>query len=160
MAKSARPRKDDLESRLHAAHQKLAASMQGGGGGATAPVMEGFAEAYRAWMQSLSARPEALAELQARYMQEQMQLWLHTLQPPDGNGESSAPVTDKRFAAREWEELPVFRYLRDSYLLTAKTMMKAVEDADLDAATKRRMRFFMRQYLDAAAPSNYLITNP
>ncbi len=39
-------------------------------------------------------------------------------------------------------------------------MMQAVEEADLDAATKRRMRFFMRQYLDAAAPSNYLATNP
>jgi len=158
MAKTARPRKDDLESRLHAAHQKLAASMQGGGG-AGSSVMQGFAEAYRAWLQSLSAKPEALAEMQARYMQEQMQLWLHKLQP-DGDGASREPAADKRFAAPEWDELPVFRYLRDSYLLTAKTMMKAVEEADLDRETKQRMRFFMRQYLDAAAPSNYLLTNP
>jgi len=35
-----------------------------------------------------------------------------------------------------------------------------VEKANLDAPTKQRMRFFMRQYLDAAAPSNYLLTNP
>jgi polyhydroxyalkanoate synthase len=39
-------------------------------------------------------------------------------------------------------------------------MMQAVEEAALDAPTKQRMRFFMRQYLDAAAPSNYLMTNP
>ncbi len=38
--------------------------------------------------------------------------------------------------------------------------MEAVEGASLDAPTKQRMRFFMRQYLDAAAPSNYLLTNP
>ena len=54
----------------------------------------------------------------------------------------------------------MFRYFRDSYLLTSKMMMQAVEDASLDAPTKQRMRFFMRQYLDATAPSNYLMTNP
>ena len=156
MARTARPRKDDLEARLTAAHEELARSMQAQGS-AGAPVMEGFAEAYRAWLQSL--KPDALAELQARYMQEQMALWLHTLQP-DGNGETREPVTDKRFAAPEWNEHPVFRFLRDSYLLTAKTMMKSVEDSELDGDTKQRMRFFMRQYLDAAAPSNYLLTNP
>ena len=74
-----------------------------------------------------------------------------------GNGETSA---DKRFSAPEWNELPMFRYFRDSYLLTSKMMMKAVEEANLDPPTKQRMRFFMRQYLDAAAPSNYLLTNP
>src|SRR3954463_900262 len=157
MAKTARPRKDDLEARLHAAHEKLGASMQGGG--ASGSVMNGFAEAYRAWLQSMTAKPEALAQLQARYMQEQMSLWMHTLQP-DGDGAAQTPPTDKRFAAAEWNELPVFRYLRDSYLLTARTMMNAVEDAELDRDTKQRMRFFMRQYLDAAAPSNYLLTNP
>jgi len=158
MARTARPRKDDLESRLNAAHEELARSMKAQGS-ASAPVMEGFAEAYRAWMQSLSARPEALAELQARYMQEQMALWMHTLQP-EADGAAREPVADKRFAAPEWEGHPMFRYLRDSYLLTAKTMMKAVEAAELDADTRQRMRFFMRQYLDAAAPSNYLMTNP
>jgi polyhydroxyalkanoate synthase subunit PhaC len=54
----------------------------------------------------------------------------------------------------------MFRYFRDSYLLTAKVMMQSVEEAALDAPTKQRMRFFMRQYLDAASPSNYLMTNP
>jgi polyhydroxyalkanoate synthase len=54
----------------------------------------------------------------------------------------------------------VFRYLRDSYLLAARTMMDAVEAAPLDPDVRQRMRFFMRQYLDAAAPSNYLMTNP
>jgi polyhydroxyalkanoate synthase len=159
MAKTARPRKDDLEKRLRSAHDQLARSMKAGAS-ATAPVLEGFAEAYRAWVQSLSSNPEALAELQARYMQDQMDLWLHTLQATDGEARPREPVTDKRFTAPEWEEHPVFRYLRDSYLLTAKAMMQAVEKAQLDRATKQRMRFFMRQYLDAAAPSNYLLTNP
>jgi polyhydroxyalkanoate synthase subunit PhaC len=119
-------------------------------------VMAGFADAYRAWIEAVSAKPETMLDLQGRYMQEQMKLWVKSFEPAAGNGEGM----DKRFSAPEWNELPVFRYFRDSYLLTSKMMMDAVENANLDPATKQRMRFFMRQYLDAAAPSNYLLTNP
>ncbi|NJD89138.1 MAG: class I poly(R)-hydroxyalkanoic acid synthase [Betaproteobacteria bacterium] len=120
--------------------------------------MAGFSEAYRAWLESVSAKPQTLLDLQGKYMQEQMNLWMRAFQPePEGEAK---PAADKRFTAPEWSELPLFRYYRDSYLLTSKMMMQAVEEADMDAATKRRMRFFMRQYLDAAAPSNYLATNP
>jgi polyhydroxyalkanoate synthase subunit PhaC len=126
-------------------------------GNASQQVMAGFADAYRAWIEAVSAKPETMLDLQNRYMQEQMKLWMNSFQPRNGNGEGAS---DKRFSAPEWEVLPVFRYFRDSYLLTSKMMMQAVEDANLDAATKQRMRFFMRQYLDAAAPSNYLLTNP
>ena len=120
--------------------------------------MAGFAEAYRAWLEAMSAKPETMLDLQGRYMQEQMRLWMSSMQP--GNGGGAGAVADKRFSAPEWNELPVFRYFRDSYLLTSRMMMQAVEEATLDAPTKQRMRFFMRQYLDAAAPSNYLMTNP
>ena len=87
-----------------------------------------------------------------------MSLWMSSMQPHPADEEGAAG--DKRFSGKEWNELPVFRYFRDSYLLTAKMMMQAVDQADLDPPTKQRMRFFMRQYLDAAAPSNYLMTNP
>ena len=146
---------EQLAARMRESHEKLAQGSEG----ASQQVMTGFAEAYRAWLEAISAKPETMLDLQGRYMQEQMRLWMHSIQPPSPNGES-APNPDKRFSAPEWEALPVFRYFRDSYLLTSKMMMQAVEEANLDADTKQRMRFFMRQYLDAAAPSNYLLTNP
>ena len=151
-----RPRaaSERLAEQLRASNAGIAAAMQGEG--ATPQVMAGFAEAYRAWLESLSAKPETLLDLQNRYMQEQFRLWAKALAP--ANGEE--PVEDKRFSAPEWNDLPVFRYFRDSYIATAKMMMEAVEEAPLDPRTKQRMRFFMRQYLDAAAPSNYLFTNP
>jgi len=127
------------------------------GGNPTQQVMAGFADAYRAWIEAVSAKPETMLDLQGRYMQEQMKLWMKSFEP---NGAKQDDGGDKRFSAPEWNELPIFRYFRDSYLLTSKMMMKAVEEASLDAPTKQRMRFFMRQYLDAAAPSNYLLTNP
>ncbi|QJR15486.1 class I poly(R)-hydroxyalkanoic acid synthase [Usitatibacter palustris] len=123
----------------------------------TQQVMAGFAGAYKAWLDALSAHPDKMVDLQSRYMQEQMNLWANAMQ---GSKAEGAAETDKRFTAPEWSELPVFRYFRDSYLAASKTLMQAVETAELDAATKQRMRFFMRQYLDAAAPSNYLLTNP
>jgi polyhydroxyalkanoate synthase subunit PhaC len=149
------PEADPFAAQLRAAHGKFAESL--GGEGASRQVMSGFAEAYRAWLEALSAKPETMLELQGRYMQEQMGLWMKAMQPDDG---APGEVADKRFSGPEWNELPVFRYFRDSYLLTSRMMMQAVEEAKLDAPTRQRMRFFMRQYLDAAAPSNYLMTNP
>ncbi len=141
---------------LRKSHEKIASSLHADS--PTHHVMSGFSEAYRAWLESVSAKPQTLLDLQGKYMQEQMNLWMRAFQPePEPEAK---PVGDKRFSAPEWSELPLFRYYRDSYLLTSKMMMQAVEEADMDAATKRRMRFFMRQYLDAAAPSNYLATNP
>ncbi len=141
---------------LRKSHEKIASSLHADS--PTHHVMAGFSEAYRAWLESVSAKPQTLLDLQGKYMQEQMNLWMRAFQPEQE--EEAKPVGDKRFTAPEWSELPLFRYYRDSYLLTSKMMMQAVEEADMDAATKRRMRFFMRQYLDAAAPSNYLATNP
>ncbi len=144
-----------LAARLRETNDKLVASL--GGEGATQQVMAGFAEAYRAWLEAMAAKPETMLDLQGRYMQEQLRLWMQALHP---GGPAAPAVQDKRFAAPEWDALPVFRYFRDSYLLTSRMMMQAVEESALDAPTKQRMRFFMRQYLDAAAPSNYLLTNP
>src|SRR5688572_18301889 len=158
MARAPRIDTDQVAARLRESQQKLSGQLSGEG--ATQQVMSGFAEAYRAWLEAMSAKPQTMMDLQGKYMQEQMKLWMGSMQPAkEGNGEPAA-AGDKRFSAPEWDVLPMFRYFRDSYLLTSKMMMQAVEEASLDAPTKQRMRFFMRQYLDAAAPSNYLLTNP
>jgi polyhydroxyalkanoate synthase len=149
---------DQVAARLRESQEKLSETMSGES--ASQQVMSGFAEAYRAWLEAMSAKPQTMMDLQGKYMQEQMKLWMGSMQPAkEGNGEPAA-CGDKRFSAPEWNALPMFRYFRDSYLLTSKMMMQAVDEAALDAPTKQRMRFFMRQYLDAAAPSNYLMTNP
>jgi polyhydroxyalkanoate synthase len=156
-ARSPSQEAERLAELVRESHGKFEGAL-GGGRGAGQQVMQGFAEAYRAWLESLSAKPETLMDLQGRYMQEQMRLWMGAFQGSEP--EPAEPPADKRFAGKEWGELPMFKYFRDSYLLTSRMMMQAVEEAGLDAESKQRMRFFMRQYLDAAAPSNYLLTNP
>lgn len=157
MAKSSRIDTGELADRLRESHEKFTRALSGEG--ASQQVMSGFADAYRAWLEAVSAKPQAMAELQGRYMQEQVRLWMASMQPQSAGAAAGAPA-DRRFSGPEWDAAPVFRYLRDSYLLTAKMMMQSVDEAGLEPDTRQRMRFFMRQYLDAAAPSNYLLTNP
>ena len=133
------PNADRFSAQLREAHDKFSSSMSGEG--PSRQVMTGFAEAYRAWLEAMSAKPETMMDLQGRYMQEQMRLWMSSMQPASGDDEEASG--DKRFSGKEWNELPVFRYFRDSYLLTSKMMMQAVEEASLDAPTKQRMRFFI-----------------
>jgi polyhydroxyalkanoate synthase len=51
--------------------------------------------------------------------------------------------------------------LRESYLATSQFVTDLVEKAEgVDDATKRKATFFIKQAVDAASPSNFLMTNP
>src|SRR5688572_28650790 len=128
MARTSRNDSDRIAAQMRESNQKLSESVSGEG--ATQQVMSGFADAYRAWLEALSAKPQTMMDLQGQYMQEQMKLWMGSMQP---NGSKVPPDSspDKRFSAPEWDAAPMFRYFRDSYLLTSKMMMLAVEQAAL-----------------------------
>jgi polyhydroxyalkanoate synthase len=68
---------------------------------------------------------------------------------------------DKRFSAPDWQQNPVFDALKQSYLLTATTLLKsAAEVQGLDERQQRKLIFYLRQFLDAISPSNFAFTNP
>lgn len=71
------------------------------------------------------------------------------------------PVADKRFQSEEWVNNPFYHLLSRHYLLASKHLNALLER--LQSSEKqlgRRIRFFMRQYLDALSPDNFLQTNP
>jgi polyhydroxyalkanoate synthase len=72
----------------------------------------------------------------------------------------AADKGDRRFHAPEWQQLPYFDYLKQAYLLNSRWLTEVVETAHLDAPTKNKLRFYMRQLVDAAAPANFPATNP
>jgi len=94
----------------------------------------------------------------ASYLMVLEALWLKTLQgaPKD----AATAHRDRRFATREWQEQPYFALLKDAYLLYGEYMSELAELAQTDAASKKRLEFIVRQYIDAIAPSNFLATNP
>ena len=68
---------------------------------------------------------------------------------------------DKRFSAPDWQQNPVFDVLKQSYLLTATTLLKTASEIEgLDEKQQRKLVFYLREFLDAISPTNYAFTNP
>ena len=76
---------------------------------------------------------------------------------PEG-GASGA--SDKRFAAPEWHDNPVYRTLKELYLLASDWLLKQGEAEDMDEAERQRLNFHLRQFVDAMSPSLLLLSNP
>jgi polyhydroxyalkanoate synthase len=107
----------------------------------------------------------------ARLMQAQMQLWQDYLALVASAtkrflGEPAAPVVepardDKRFRDPAWQEGAIFDFIKQSYLLSARWMQSQVRSVEgMDEKTAQKVDFYTRQFVDAVAPSNFVMTNP
>src|ERR687897_211672 len=68
---------------------------------------------------------------------------------------------DKRFSAPDWEQNPYYETLKESYLRASEYLLDEAERTDgEDTPEQRRLRFHLKQFVDAMAPVNYLLTNP
>jgi polyhydroxyalkanoate synthase len=110
-------------------------------------------EAWKS-MSGLNLPPAVIAELQGSYLKQSSELWNQTLHA------SAAPPADRRFAAHDWATNPASAYGAQMYLLNARTLMQLVEGLQGDQKSRQRIRFAVQQWIDAAAPSNYLALNP
>ena len=120
-------------------------------------------EIYRSLLASQASCAASQLALQQEHARKQMELWLSFFGRMPG--EPAKPViepdkTDRRFHAPEWQENPLFDYLKQYYLLTARWMMDMAETAHLDEGMKKKLVFYTKQYVDAMAPSNFVATNP
>jgi poly[(R)-3-hydroxyalkanoate] polymerase subunit PhaC len=74
--------------------------------------------------------------------------------------EADAPK-DKRFRHPDWSENAIFDFVKDSYLVAAKSILSAIRGVKgMDEASARRVDFYTRQFVDALSPSNFVTTNP
>ncbi len=72
-----------------------------------------------------------------------------------------AGASDPRFAAADWQENPLFAMVRHSYASLAQQL--AAQTAALDGlppALKAKLQFATQSMIDAAAPTNFALTNP
>ena len=68
---------------------------------------------------------------------------------------------DKRFAAPEWRDNPLFDMIRQSYILVSDRLLGSVDAiAGVDEKTREKLRFATKAFVDAMAPSNFAMTNP
>ncbi|WP_142848311.1 alpha/beta hydrolase [Telmatospirillum sp. J64-1] len=112
----------------------------------------------------LMSDPARLVEAQMNLWQDYMTLWQSTARRL--MGEETEPVVqpekgDRRFKDEMWQENEVFDFIKQSYLLTSRWMQKVVQDVEgLDEHTAQKVDFYTRQFVDAMAPSNFVMTNP
>ncbi|WP_179403272.1 PHA/PHB synthase family protein [Burkholderia guangdongensis] len=102
----------------------------------------------------------ASIHLVGQYYQEQLALGMRMLGGGGSQSAETASKADRRFDAPEWNQYPVFDFIRQSYLQTSKALLDAIELAQLDANSKELMRFYTRQLIDATSPANFAMTNP
>lgn len=79
----------------------------------------------------------------------------------DAAAESASARQDPRFADPDWKENPLFNWIHHSYLINAEFLQSLVNRIDEDDPVKKRqLEYFMRQFVSALSPSNYVLTNP
>src|SRR5262249_8808566 len=60
-----------------------------------------------------------------------------------------------------WQENQLFDFIKQSYLLSARWLQSTVRNVEgLDPKTAKKVDFYTRQFVDAMAPSNFVLTNP
>ena len=135
-------------------------------GGATSLVADelGIGKAFMEMASKMLANPYKLAETQLNLWADYMNLWQTSTMKL--MGATPDPVAapnkgDKRFRHEDWERYFLFDYIKQGYLITSRWLHETVASVEgLDDATKRKVDFFTRQYIDALAPSNFALTNP
>jgi len=124
----------------------------------------GVGKAFTDLASKLMTDPFKLAEAGMRMWQDYFMLWQNTMKK--ALGEETEPVaqaasSDNRFRNELWQNNLVFDYIKQSYLIAAQNIQKTVSDVEgLDAQSARKVKFFTRQYVDALAPTNFVMTNP
>ncbi len=133
-----------------------------------APAFPDWTQLWSAWKPAASAPqipalpnvhidPERLQQVQQHYAEAYRQLWAAMLQ---GEPAAAGAAADRRFAGSAWSSNPVSAYIASAYLLGARAMLELADAVQADEPTRQRIRFAVQQWVDAAAPSNFLALNP
>ena len=113
-------------------------------------------------MGKMMTDPAAVANAQIDLFNNSMAIWQRAAERMFMLRNDATPApNDKRFRHPEWSENVIFSFVKESYLVAAKTVLSAVRDVkDMDQATARKLDFYTRQFVDAMSPSNFIATNP
>src|SRR5919112_3245526 len=107
---------------------------------------------------------ERAAEYNRRLFETTVEVWSEATArfwglPPQEEEEEGKP--DRRFSEPEWESNPFYQTLKESYLLASEYLLAEADETDgQDTEEQRRLKFHLKQFVDAMAPVNFLLTNP
>ncbi|QJR80600.1 class I poly(R)-hydroxyalkanoic acid synthase [Alteromonas pelagimontana] len=105
-----------------------------------------------------------LIQNQMDFMRQQTELWQQATKAM--LGEKAAAVVseesnDRRFSHSDWQDNPVFSYLKQAYLINSKMLQGMIESMEFkDPKSAEQVKFYTRQYINSVSPTNYLLSNP
>lgn len=106
------------------------------------------------WSASPPLTPEVLAEIQAEFSREYAELLEQAR-----TGRLETPQ-DRRFRSDAWKANSFALLNAHVWLLSARAMNRMVDAADIAESMRNRLRFSVMQWLEATAPTNFMLTNP
>ena len=71
-----------------------------------------------------------------------------------------APLEDRRFADKAWQEQPASQWMAQAYLTSSRALQRMADAVEGDPQTRERVRFAIMQWVDAMSPANFLALNP
>ena len=124
-----------------------------------APGTDDYLRAWADWCLGLALAPEKQMALAQSALAMGVDTWRFAIQA--ASGRPMVPATDDaQFAAAGWSHWPFNLYAHGfSHLKQWSTRALAAADG-MSTENARRLEFLQRQWLDAASPAHYLMTNP
>ncbi len=114
--------------------------------------------------EQLMAKPESLKQAQESLGEDYAKLWQATaaaLQGEKAEAVIEPQPGDRRFKDEDWTTNPTFSAIKQFYLLATRWLESMVANAEgLDPRTRQKAMFYLRQFLSAMAPTNFVATNP
>src|SRR5262249_50981327 len=120
--------------------------------------------AFLEFLRHVAKDPRQFAEAQFELWRDYATLWGRTAQRMMGQDVEPVVVPaagDRRFRDKDWQENQVFDFIKQSYLLTSNWLQRtAAKSTTGDARAQQRIDFYAKQFADAIAPTNFVLTNP
>jgi polyhydroxyalkanoate synthase subunit PhaC len=122
-------------------------------------AVQAFGRIAEYWL----ADPQRALAARAALSETFLALWAQTLQRL--SGENAAPIvpitaSDRRFAAPQWHDSPLFDFLRQAHAIVTLWVEDLVARAETDPMTQLKAQFYLRQIASALSPANFVPTNP
>jgi polyhydroxyalkanoate synthase len=126
--------------------------------------LQNLADATTTVMLEIFTKPEKLIKHQMNYVDNSLQLINYTLLRLMGEQSKAIyqPLAkDTRFKDALWEENIIYDFIKQSYIMTSEAVKQMVKEVDhVSPKTMMRADFFIKQLIDALAPTNFVLTNP
>lgn len=118
---------------------------------------------FAALLEDMAKNPARYLELQQVFWSEWMEAYTHAMQElvEGSKHKPSEVLKDKRFQNEAWVHHPFFEFLRKSYGILSKTLLKAARESDtLPPKVRAKLEFLTQLVVDALSPTNNPLTNP